>query len=95
MRHLMIVSALVLTGMSLGGCNTGAPMGVLPRDPVPPPPSVTGSLSNRSAADERPSVSVQRRSRLSVPDRIAPPRPSSPEIEPVMTGRGAGAGFRF
>jgi len=94
MRILMAVPALIVTGFVLGGCNTGAPMGVLPRDPVPPPPSITGGISKRQAAPERVNPSVQRRG-LSVPDRIETPRPSSSRIEPVMTGSGAGAGSRF
>ena len=92
MRLPIVVPALALCGLVLAGCSTSAtPEGVLPRDPVPPPPSMTGQAAGRSAAAERPDPAVQRRA-LAVPDRASTPRPS---IEPVMTGSGAGAGFRF
>lgn len=94
MRVLTAIPALFLTGAALGGCSTSAPPGVLPRDPVPPPPSLTGSIPKRTATAERASPSVQRRA-LSVPERIVTPRPASIRVEPVTTGSGAGAGFRF
>lgn len=94
MRILMAVPVLIVTGVALGGCNTGAPMGVLPRDPVPPPPSVTGGISKQQAAPARVAPSEQRRG-LSVPNRIETPRPTSTRVEPIMTRSGAGAGFRF
>jgi hypothetical protein len=91
------ISVLVLAGLALAGCNTGAPQGVLPRDPLPPPPSIGGAApraSRQSAAAERPNTTVRRRA-IDVPDRIETPRPQSPSVEPVMTPSGAGAGFRF
>jgi hypothetical protein len=75
MRVPIALSALLLTGLVLGGCNTGAPMGVLPRDPVPPPPSVARDVPRRAAADARADAAAQRRS-LAVPSgRLTPPRP--------------------
>ncbi|MCB5176066.1 MULTISPECIES: hypothetical protein [Microvirga] len=96
MRHLAPIPALVLVGGLLGGCNTGAPQGVLPRDPLPPPPSLNASASRQTAtATAREAGPGVRRRAISVPDRIETPRPSSPSVEPVMTPSGAGAGFRF
>lgn len=95
MRILAVMSVLASTAVVLGGCNTGAPQGVLPRDPLPPPPSLSGEVTRRpSASAEQPDPAVRRRA-IGVPDRVETPRPSSPTVEPVMTGRGAGAGFRF
>lgn len=88
------IPVLVLAGLALAGCNTGAPQGVLPRDPLPPPPSVSGNASRQSADAVRPDAAVRRRA-IDVPDRIETPRPQSPSVEPVMTPSGAGAGFRF
>lgn len=93
MRILASLPALLLLSGMLAACNTGAPQGVLPRTPVPPPPSV-GSNAKATTASRQASTAAQRRS-LDVPDRLEPPRPSAPAIEPVMTGRGMGAGFRF
>jgi hypothetical protein len=94
MRILAAIPVLVLVGAGLGGCNTGAPQGVLPREPVPPPPSFNSEAPRRTAATQESSPSVQRRA-ISVPERLETPRPSSPVIAPVMTPSGAGAGFRF
>ena len=73
MRIPMALPAFLLAGATLGGCSTGVPMGVLPRDPVPPPPSVAGSEPRR-AAGERAGTVAQRRG-LDVPRRLTPPRP--------------------
>lgn len=97
MRMKASIPVLALAGLALAGCNTGAPQGVLPRDPLPPPPSLGGnapSAARQSAAAERPNTTVRRRA-IDVPDRIETPRPQSPSVEPVMTPSGAGAGFRF
>jgi len=95
MRIKASIPVLVLAGLVLAGCNTGAPEGVLPRDPVPPPPSLSGNASRQSASAERPDATVRRRA-ISVPDRIGTPQPqSSPAVQPIMTPSGAGAGFRF
>lgn len=94
MRILATVPALLVAALALGGCNTGAPQGVLPRDPLPPPPSVSGKTASRGTAVRQSSTNGPR-STISIPDRAETPRPSSPTIEPVMTPSGAGAGFRF
>ncbi|MFC1458980.1 hypothetical protein ACETIH_20215 [Microvirga arabica] len=74
MRTIVTVSALLLGGFTLGGCvaSTG-PVGVLPRDPVPPPPSVSGQASRDNAAGGSARTTAQRRT-LSVPGRPASPR---------------------
>lgn len=73
MRSIATVSALLLAGFTLGGCvaSTG-PVGVLPRDPVPPPPSVSGQAP-RANASQSARTTTQRRT-LSVPGRPASPR---------------------
>ncbi|MDF2811544.1 MAG: hypothetical protein K0S56_2575 [Microvirga sp.] len=96
MRRLLAPSALILFGLSLAGCNTGAPQGVLPRTEVPPPPSLTGGDSRgRGAKAAQQSGPVAQRPAVSVPDTMSTPRPSSTTVEPVMTGSGVGAGFKF
>ncbi|AWM86761.1 hypothetical protein [Microvirga sp. 17 mud 1-3] len=94
MRILASLPVLLIACGTLAACNTGAPQGVLPRTPVPPPPSVAGGATKGTAATRQTNAQVQRRS-IDVPDRLEAPRPSSPAVEPVMTGRGVGAGFRF
>ena len=72
MRTTIIVSALLLAGFTLGGCvaSTG-PVGVLPRDPVPPPPFVSGQAPRGNAATQSARTTAQRRT-LSVPGQAAP-----------------------
>lgn len=94
MRILASLPILLLLSGTLAACNTGAPQGVLPRTPVPPPPSVTSNSQKATTTSRQASAATQRRA-LDVPDRLEAPRPASPTIEPVMTGRGMGAGFRF
>ncbi|MBD2749772.1 hypothetical protein IC232_24135 [Microvirga sp. BT688] len=74
MRTIVTVSALLFAGFTLGGCvaSTG-PVGVLPRDPVPPPPSVSGQPPRVPAASQSARTAVQRRT-LSVPGQAASPR---------------------
>ncbi len=74
MRLIITVPALLLAGFALGGCVVATgPVGVLPRDPVPPPPSVSGQAPEGSAARQAASATAQRRT-LSVPNRAAAPR---------------------
>lgn len=91
-RRLITPSALILFGVSLAGCNTSAP-GVLPRTDVPPPPSLSGGDS-RGGKTVGPSAAAQRRA-VTVPSRLSTPAPPSNNVEPVMTGKGIGAGFKF
>ena len=74
MRIAITIPALLLTGFALCGCNTGAPMGVLPRDPVPPPPSLAGDAPRRADAGARADAAAQRRSLAVPPGRLTPPR---------------------
>jgi hypothetical protein len=94
MRISTAIPCLVFVGTLLGGCNTGAPQGVLPRDPLPPPPSLSGDTARQPTAARQSTASAQRRA-IDVPDRIETPSPASPTVQPVMTPSGAGAGFRF
>ncbi|MGO4571514.1 hypothetical protein [Microvirga sp. 2TAF3] len=95
MRILAALSALLLFGTTLAGCSTGAPQGVLPRTAVPPPPSLGGTAMRQTAASERVDPAIQRRA-IDVPAKLETSRPSSPRtMEPVLTGSGVGAGFRF
>ncbi|WP_210485961.1 hypothetical protein [Microvirga antarctica] len=94
MRRLIAPPALVLIALSLSGCNTGAPQGVLPRTSVPPPPSLAGPDSRRNSASAEKAAATQRRP-VSVPSTLSTPAPAESTIQPVMTGSGVGAGFKF
>ncbi|MBF9196753.1 hypothetical protein [Microvirga terrestris] len=74
MRNTLTISAFLLAGFTLGGCvaSTG-PVGVLPRDPVPPPPSVSGQAPRGNVANPNARTTTQRRT-LSVPGQAAAPR---------------------
>jgi hypothetical protein len=74
MRVLTMVSVLTLTLPVLGGCNTGVPEGVLPREPVPPPPSLSSGNAKPEAAS-RTGMAPQRRA-ITIPSRLEPRRPS-------------------
>jgi hypothetical protein len=79
MRIQVIVPALALVALTLGGCSTSpSAEGVLPRTDVPPPPSVERSAPPRQAASGTTGTVNQQRRGLSVPDRLVPPRPSAP-----------------
>lgn len=74
MRSSVTFPAIVLAALALGGCVTStAPVGVLPRDPVPPPPSVSGEAPRRPAT-ARTGATIQRQG-LSVPRQASTPRP--------------------
>jgi hypothetical protein len=74
MRVIVTVPAILLAGFALSACVASTtPVGVLPRDPVPPPPSVSGQTPRRTAASERAETTAQRRG-LNVPGRAASPR---------------------
>ncbi|MBM6580212.1 hypothetical protein ILT44_08470 [Microvirga sp. BT689] len=74
MRIIVTVPAILLAGLVLSGCVAStAPVGVLPRDPVPPPPSVSGEAPRR-AGSEGAGTMGQRRG-LSVPSQATPRRP--------------------
>jgi hypothetical protein len=75
MRLSVTFPAVVLAGLALSGCVAAtAPVGVLPRDPVPPPPSVSGETARPSAGAPRAGSTTQRRG-LSVPGQASTPRP--------------------
>ncbi|MCD6070258.1 MAG: hypothetical protein K0S42_774 [Microvirga sp.] len=70
--RIITVSALILAGFTLGGCVAATgPVGVLPREPVPPPPSVSGQASRGTGASQGARAAAQRRT-LSVPGQAAP-----------------------
>jgi hypothetical protein len=75
MRILTVVPALLLACVVLGGCTKAAAPGVLPRDPVPPPPDMRSNDSKRSATTGSVSTPAARRA-ISIPERLETPRPS-------------------
>ncbi|MGO4388511.1 hypothetical protein AB4Y85_13335 [Microvirga sp. 2YAF29] len=78
MRIQVIVPALALAALALGGCSTSpSAEGVLPRTDVPPPPSIERSAPSRPSGANTTGTAVQQRRGLSVPDRLVPPRPSA------------------
>jgi hypothetical protein len=75
MRLSVTFPAIVLAGLALSGCvGSTAPVGVLPRDPVPPPPSVSGEAARRPVTTPRTGATSQRQG-LSVPSQASTPRP--------------------
>ncbi|QRM27943.1 hypothetical protein [Microvirga sp. VF16] len=75
MRLSVTFPVIVLAGFALGGCVASTtPVGVLPREPVPPPPSVSSESARRPAATPRTGATSQRRG-LSVPGQTPAPRP--------------------
>jgi hypothetical protein len=70
--RIITISAIILAGFTLGGCVASTdPVGVLPRDPVPPPPSVSRQAPRGTPAGQGARTTVQRRT-LSVPGQAAP-----------------------
>jgi hypothetical protein len=94
MSKLAAVSALLLAYAVLAGCQTGDSRGVLPRTAtIAPPPSALSPEQPPSEKMSAPATSANAQPSVA-PDseeRTAP----EPPIQPIMTGRGAGAGFRF
>lgn len=75
MRIIVTVPAVLLASLALSGCVAStAPVGVLPRDPVPPPPSLSGEAPRRNAPSQGAGTSAQRRA-LSVPGQATSRRP--------------------
>lgn len=75
MRLSVTFPAVVLAGLALSGCVASTtPVGVLPRDPVPLPPSVSGEAVRRPSATPRTGATSQRQG-LSVPRQASTPRP--------------------
>ena len=75
MRPSVTFPAILLAGLMLSGCVAStAPVGVLPRDPVPPPPSLAGKTAGRPSANQGNATSARRRA-LSVPSGKTTPRP--------------------
>ena len=93
MRAKVTSGALLLFCATLAGCQIGGRPGVLPRTAVPPPPSMAGASNEESqTATTRPvASSAQAPATLNPEERSS----SEPMIQPLLTGRGAGAGFRF
>jgi hypothetical protein len=77
MRIQVIVPALALMALTLGGCALSpSAEGVLPRTDVPPPPSVNGR-SRQPVTTGATGATAQQRRGLSVPPRLVPPRPAA------------------
>jgi hypothetical protein len=86
------ISILLATSCLLAGCNTGGRQGVFEPTSVAPPPSVAGGAAVQAApvavSSSRRAVAVPE----SVGERAVEPEPA---VQPVLTGRGLGAGVRF
>jgi hypothetical protein len=93
MRARVTAGALLLMCGTLAGCQIGGSPGVLPRTAVPPPPSMAGISNEESQTATARAVysTVQAPADLDPEERSS----SEPMIQPILTGRGAGAGFRF
>jgi hypothetical protein len=93
MRAAFVSGALLLMCATLAGCQIGGSPGVLPRTAVPPPPSMAGTSQDtpESVAARPVSSSTQAPAAPDLEERPA----SDPPVQPRLTGRGAGAGFRF
>jgi hypothetical protein len=93
MRAAVTSGALLLFCATLAGCQIGGSPGVLPRTAVPPPPSMAGTSPDKSqTATARPIPSGAQAPGAPDPEERSA---SEPMIQPLLTGRGAGAGFRF
>jgi hypothetical protein len=92
MRSIVTLFAFGAVGLLLSGCQFGGPTGVFQHTNVPPPPSMTGDVK-ASAAQSVP-VSPARRRQAAESEQGSPSAPE-PAVQPVMTGSGMGAGFRF
>jgi hypothetical protein len=93
MRAIATSCVLLMVCSTLAGCQIGGSPGVLPRTSVPPPPSMV------STSQDTPQTATSRPASSSAQARVAPDpeerSASEPVIQPLLTGRGAGAGFRF
>ncbi|MBM6595656.1 hypothetical protein [Microvirga pudoricolor] len=95
MRPIVTLFALAAIGTALAGCQFGGPSGVFQHTNVPPPPSMTGEVKS-APTPVASSASAPPAKRVQAPDAAeAPAASSEPAIQPVMTGSGMGAGFRF
>ena len=83
---------LIAAGLALSGCNTGR-AGVFPHESVAPPPSMSGALSEPPDASARRVPTAAGRT-IEAPSQ-AQASDAEPAVQPVMTGSGVGAGFRF
>ena len=94
MKVFAAVSVLLVTGAALAGCQIGDSRGVLPRTTtIAPPPSALNpeQPASKTVPVQRTPSHTQSPTASDQAERSAP----EPSIQPVMTGRGAGAGFRF
>jgi hypothetical protein len=92
---IVLMTSGVLTTI-LSGCQFGGSSGVFEHSTVPPPPSVSAELKSPAKPDRKPVATPARRSQAEVVDRpVEAATPSEPVVQPVMTGSGMGAGFRF
>jgi hypothetical protein len=95
MRAAPILVASGLLGTVLSGCQFGGSSGVFEHSTVPPPPSLSGEVRTSAMQDKKPVGPASRRSQTERPTQPAEAAPAEPAIQPVMTGSGMGAGFRF
>jgi hypothetical protein len=96
MRIATILAASGFLGTILSGCQFGGSSGVFEHSTVPPPPSLSGEVKSSAMQDKKPVGPATRRSQSERPTQPADAAaPAEPAIQPVMTGNGMGAGFRF
>lgn len=96
MRIVIVLVASGLLGTLLSGCQFGGSSGVFEHSTVPPPPSLSTEVKTSPTQDRKPAGSQARRTQAEQnPQPADAAKPSEPAVQPVMTGSGMGAGFRF
>jgi hypothetical protein len=94
MRPFTKMLTLASMGLLLAGCQMGGSPGVFEHTSVPPPPSLESGAKETPA--RRQASAPASRQRLQAPETAeTTSAPSEPGMQPVMTGSGMGAGFRF
>jgi len=96
MRIAIVLMTSGLLATVLSGCQFGGSSGVFEHSTVPPPPSVSAELKTPAKPERKPAGTTARRSQAEQADRpVEAATPPEPAVQPVMTGSGMGAGFRF
>lgn len=91
MRVIVTMFMFVTLAAGLAACNTGQSAGVLPRATITPPPSVANNMPEQRATARRAGAAGA----TSTSEDVGTSSTTEPAFQPVMTGQGVGAGFRF